>query len=155
VSADPATAGGPTATITPNPSAGITLQGLAARGTAELVFSAPGHQDTLVAVALRPTMLQVNPASGSLMVRRGATALVDVSIPTGTVPRAGSNSVLEFIAEPAGIVTFDPPRLTLSPTQSWVFVQVRGTAVGSAVIRMTLPEGFVANGFPIAVSVVE
>jgi hypothetical protein len=155
VSADPGILGGPTATVSSDARASISLQGLAASGTAELVFSAPGHQDTLVAVALRRTMLQVSPSSGSLVVRRGATASVEVSMPSGAAPRAGANLVAEFIAEPAGIVTFDPPRLTFTPAQNRLSVQIRATNPGSAVIRLNVPEGFVASGVPLAVSVVE
>src|SRR5439155_19455819 len=117
-------------------------------GTAEVVFSAPGYQDLRTAVALRPSEFFLSSSSSpptALTLRIGSLASLTVVMRTNfavATPRAGANIAVDLFTNPAGIVPLNPARVNFNGQPSSGQVQVRGTAVGSTLIRMTGPEGF-------------
>ncbi len=160
ISSDPKIAGSATATAVANgQSVSFTLQGLGSYGTVEAVFSASGYQDLRVAAALRPSEfnLSVSYPSTPISVRIGNSATVSVAMRTSNyyaaTPRADANIPIDFSTDPPGIVSLNPAHLVFNGPQSTGNVQVQGLAVGSTLLRMAVPAGFLATGTPMAVSV--
>jgi hypothetical protein len=149
--------GSATAT-TASPNASIAIQALAAAGTAEVVFSAPGYADLRVAVAMRPTQLRLSVPDartpGAVSLPRGSTSALSITLQVvgsfAATPRVGA-IFAEFSMTPPGIVSIDPPRVTLGEQQ--ISVPIVGVAPGSAIIRMTGPPGVTIVGSPITATV--
>jgi len=161
VSNDSKKAGSATTQVTSgSQGAGLTLQGLAAYGTAEVILTAPGYQDLRLPVVLVQTRLALTEFGrliSSLTIRKGQSASLTVNIlgrETFQQPavRAGATLSTMFSTSPAGIISLDPERVTFAE-QGSVTVTVKGVAAGSTLLRLNPPEGATVLGSPIAVTV--
>lgn len=158
VSADASTAGSPRAALG---ASGLHVQGLASRGTAELVLSAQGFQDLRIPVILRPVRISLVGISGqsALNLTRGDTSDLTVAVNTnggaeGAVLRPGADPVLVDVAvEPAGIVSVEPARIRIDPARRTGTVRVRALTPGAALLRLTSPAGLEVTTPPMPVSV--
>jgi hypothetical protein len=161
VSAVPNAAGGATARLTANAQgASLTFQALAAYGTVEVLITAPGYRDLRIAVALRPSEINLavpfQPQPLSLSLRVGTTATIAVSMRVAGnnySTRAGANIAVDLTTDQAGIVSLNPAHLALTGPQSTGSVQVNALATGSTLLRMNVPTGYLATGTPMAISV--
>jgi hypothetical protein len=156
LSADPNAAGGVTAS---GQNVSLTLQALAAYGTVEVLITAPGYRDLRIAVALRPSEINLATPpyqSTPLSMHVGNTSTLTVSMRSGSypsTPRAGANVAVDLVADQAGIISLTPAHLVFSGPQSSGTVQVKAVAAGSTLLRMNVPAGYAATGTPLAISV--
>lgn len=142
--------------------AGIWLQPLAGRGTAEVTLRGAGFKDHRIAAVLVPTELAINaPTTGApptLATKVGGTAAVSLAplstgSPLSPQVRPGATIAVEFAAEPAGVVSFEPPIVNLNEATSSATVHLKAIGGGTAVVRVKAPEGVNVSGVPIVVSV--
>jgi hypothetical protein len=157
VSSDKNTPGQAQATATSS----LVMQALASSGTAEVVLQAPGYQETRIAVALRPSIVQLKRSwynTGAISLQVGGEEALTVSLmpPDGSysaVPRAGIEVPVDVTLEPAGVVTVDKNRFVLTAAKPEATLTVRGAGAGSALIRITAPQGGTVSGSPMPVTV--
>jgi hypothetical protein len=156
VSADANTAGGATATLAPNANGvSLTIQALAAYGTVEVLVTAPGYRDLRIAVAMRPSAIDLA-AIPQNPLRVGNTMEVTVTLRVGGyafAPRAGANIGVDLTTDQTGVVSLSPAHVTLNGPQSSGSVQVTALKAGSTLLRMTAPAGYLVTGSPLAISV--
>jgi hypothetical protein len=163
LSRDPRTTGSASVTLS-GLNASLTLQALASQGTVEVILSAPGYRSSRIAVVLRPTVLALSiPYSNQSMLtlHKGETSSLRIALLvrllqssgfySGT-PRTGANIYADFTVDQPGIVAIEPAHVSFGGS-STVDVAVRGVAVGTTSIRMTVPPGIVATGTPMAAAV--
>lgn len=151
LSQDPLVAGAGSQTITAGPNPTITFQALAASGTVEVLFSAPGYSDLRLPIVLRRTEIRggVNPsqltvgASGNLALAFSVTGPNSTGVPFNITARAGSNMRIGIAASPSGVVSLESSTATFAPNSSTASVPLRAVAAGSAVISLSLPDGYI------------
>lgn len=137
------------AQITTNGS--FSLQALGSFGTTELVLSAPGYPETRIAVVLRPSQIGLigptpaatiqMPPSGVLELRLGLFA---PNSQNEVRVRAGLQLPVTLEVTPAGVITANPARLTLTSgfnANPFTLRAVSPTTSGAAVLRIR-PEGY-------------
>ncbi|MBS1830780.1 MAG: hypothetical protein JST93_36120 [Acidobacteria bacterium] len=135
----------------------IAIQQLARFGTSEITLRAPGYSSLTIPVVateatLRLTQAFSNSPLTNMTLRAGASMLISVQL--NGQARAGSSILAAVNTTPTGVVAVEPASVTLAAGQSSVNLTLRAVAPGSAVIRLTAPEGITVASDPIAVSVI-
>ncbi|MCC6590298.1 MAG: hypothetical protein IT168_26630 [Bryobacterales bacterium] len=160
VSSDAAAPGSPSVSVTAPAGEGVNfyLQALAAFGTAEVVFSAPGYQELRFALVLRPSMFYLTTTGGdsTLPVRAGSADSLYLNLKSGDIraeARAGANLSVGLAAVTPGIVTIEPARVVWDSRSSQMQVRIQAVGLGSTAIAITQPQGFSQPVTPFVVSV--
>lgn len=116
----------------------FVFQGLAAYGTAEVVFSAQGYEDLRLPMVLRRTEIYANDrrstSTVNITLNRGNAATLSLGLRIvgeyQTAARAGATISGELSATPSGVVTFDPVRYTFGPDRQSTEFRAAGGRAG-------------------------